>query len=84
MACNAVSERMEAYFHDFVNGVGMRQSYVMTINGLVNIMPFNADTIGRAKEARELHKRMGHPSVLELDNALPKKRTPRLTLPSET
>ncbi len=54
---------MEAYFSDFVDGTGIRQSYVMTMNGLVKRTHFNKKmlTISKAKEARELHKLMGHP-----------------------
>ncbi len=48
----------------------MRQSYVMTMNGLVKRTHFNADVISRAKEAHELHKCMGHPSDSALGNAL--------------
>ncbi len=42
----------------------------MTSEGLVKRTHFNADTLSRAKEARELHKRMGHPSDIALGNAL--------------
>jgi hypothetical protein len=69
-ACAALGKRMEAYFSDFVDGTGTRQSYVMTMNGLVKRTHFNADVISRAKEARELHKRMGHPGDSALGNAL--------------
>ncbi len=69
-ACAAVSKRMELYFSDFVDGAGVRQSYVLTMNGLVKRTHFNSDVISRAKEARDLHRRMGHPSDMALGNAL--------------
>ena len=61
---------METYFTDFIDRTGVRQSYAMASEGLVKRMHFNADILSRAKEARQLHKRMGHPSDLELGNAL--------------
>ena len=69
-ACSVINKRLEAYFSDFVDGAGVRQSYVMTMNGLVKRTHFNSDVISRAKEARDLHRRMGHPSDMSLGNAL--------------
>ncbi len=45
-ACADVNARMVTYFSDFEDGVGTRQSYAMTWEGLVKRTHFNADTIG--------------------------------------
>ncbi len=68
--CKAISLDMEAYFSDFEDAFGTRQHYVLTWNGLVKRTHFNADTLSRAKTARELHKQMGHSSDEALGNAL--------------
>jgi hypothetical protein len=81
-ACAEVSARMITYFSDFEDGVGMRQSYTMTWEGLVKRTHFNADTIGRAKAARELHRCMGHPSDTALGNALDNGAYPELNITS--
>ncbi len=81
-ACAKISEDTKAYFSDFVDGSGQRQSYVLTYNGLVKRTHFNADVLCRAKSARELHKQMGHPSDLALGNALDHGAYPELNLTS--
>ncbi len=50
--------------------------------GLVKRTHFNADTIGRAKAARELHRCMGHPSDMALGNALDNGAYPELNITS--
>ncbi len=69
-ACKMISQNMEAYFSDFEDAFGTRQHYVLTWNGLVKRTHLNADTLTRAKTARELHRQMGHPSDEALGNAL--------------
>ncbi len=59
-ACVVASKRMEAYFSKFLDCTGTRQSYATTMNRLVKRTPFNSDVVSKMKEARELHKRMGH------------------------
>jgi hypothetical protein len=60
----------------------MRQGYAMTWEGLVKRTHFNADTIGRAKAARELHRCMGHPSDTASGNALDNDAYPELNITS--
>ncbi len=79
-ACADVSARMVTYFSDFEDGVGIRQSYAMTWEGLVKRTHFNADTIGRAKAARELHRCMVHPSDTALGIALDNGAYPELNI----
>jgi hypothetical protein len=43
---------------------------------------FNADTISRAKAARELHRCMGHPSDVALGNALDSGAYPEFNITS--
>ncbi len=81
-ACADISERMVTYFSDFEDGVGRRQSYAMTWEGLVRRTHFNADTIGRAKAARELHRCVGHPSDVALGNSLGNGAYPELNITS--
>jgi hypothetical protein len=50
-ACARIDEDARAYFSDFVDGSGKRQSYVLTYNGLVKRTHFNAEVLSRAKAA---------------------------------
>ena len=79
-ACARISEDTEAYFSNFTAGLGQRQSYVLTYNGLVKRNHFNAEVLSKAKAARDLHKQMGHPSDLVLGNALDHGAYPELNL----
>ncbi len=49
---------------------GLDRVYAMAINGLVKRRHFNSAVISRAKETRELHKRIGHLGDTALGNAL--------------
>ncbi len=64
--------------------MGVRQGFVMTMNGLVKRIHFNSDVISRAKEARDLHRRMGKSSDMALGNALDHERIQKPMLHPET